>query len=319
MLELRLHGALGRDFGKVWNLDVYSVREALSAVCALKPGFRRAIIKMDRGGMIFKVKANGLEIEGHELPIILKDAQVDVIPVVRGSGGAAGRAILGAVLIVVGVVDAVFDDGADIETDDELLQMGTALLLGSVAQLLAPHPKKADSADDTDSWTINGPLNTTAQGTPVPVVYGEVLTGGVPISAGLTTSSAAIADSTVASGDIGGDFDDVMRFGGPVTAGQVVLNFSLSPHNAANISRYNWSITGLALSSSHVITGGSSATIAVTITYNIATVGVLKDSFTVSCFFTGNSVIAGRDGNGNIPNVVATATNSGFVNLDTRT
>ena len=67
--------------------------------------------------------------------------------------------------------------------------IGTSLALGGVAQLLTPTPTLSlgtDSPNDPrKSYSFSGIQNTSRQGTPVPIVYGEMLVGSVVISAGI--------------------------------------------------------------------------------------------------------------------------------------
>ena len=66
--------------------------------------------------------------------------------------------------------------------------LGTALMLGGVMQLLSPQQKglsAKDSPDNGASYNFNGPVNTTAQGNPVPLLYGELIVGSAVISAGI--------------------------------------------------------------------------------------------------------------------------------------
>jgi predicted phage tail protein len=68
-------------------------------------------------------------------------------------------------------------------------------LLGGVAQLLTPTPKVPQGADKQDdprkSYSFSGIQNTSRQGVPVPIVYGETLVGSVVISAGIDTVQVA--------------------------------------------------------------------------------------------------------------------------------
>jgi len=58
-------------------------------------------------------------------------------------------------------------------------------VLGGVAQLLTPTPKTdEDEGDPKKSFSFSGIQNTTRAGVPVPVVYGEMLVGGIVVSAG---------------------------------------------------------------------------------------------------------------------------------------
>jgi predicted phage tail protein len=95
---------------------------------------------------------------------------------------------------------------APIAVSTVLLGIGASLVLGGVAQLLTPIPKipqgfnasgsSAGSGKDTDddprkSYSFSGIQNTSRQGVPVPIVYGEVVIGAVTISAGIDTVQVA--------------------------------------------------------------------------------------------------------------------------------
>jgi predicted phage tail protein len=72
---------------------------------------------------------------------------------------------------------------------------GASLLLGGIAQLLTPTPKVTQGADGQDdprkSYSFSGIQNTSRQGVPVPIVYGETIVGSVVISAGIDTVQVA--------------------------------------------------------------------------------------------------------------------------------
>ena len=62
------------------------------------------------------------------------------------------------------------------------------MLLSGVAQMLAPRQQglaTADRPDNGASYNFNGPVNTTAQGNPVPLFYGEGFIGSGVINAGI--------------------------------------------------------------------------------------------------------------------------------------
>ena len=69
--------------------------------------------------------------------------------------------------------------------------IGGALILGGVAQLLTPTPKVPTGPDTQNdprkSYSFSGIQNTSRQGVPVPIVYGETIVGSVVISAGIDT------------------------------------------------------------------------------------------------------------------------------------
>jgi predicted phage tail protein len=118
---------------------------------------------------------------------------IKIVPVLQGAG-AVGRIIAGVALIALAIVNpfgaaAIF--GTAISTI--VGGIGATLVLGGVAQLLTPVPKMPQGAasntdqDPRKSYSFSGIQQTSRQGVPVPVVYGETLVGSVVISAGIDT------------------------------------------------------------------------------------------------------------------------------------
>ncbi|HCB2649039.1 TPA: tail assembly protein, partial [Citrobacter freundii] len=66
--------------------------------------------------------------------------------------------------------------------------IGASMALGGVIQMLSPQPaglSSKQSADNRASYAFGGVTNTTAQGNPVPLLYGRRRIGGAIISAGI--------------------------------------------------------------------------------------------------------------------------------------
>ncbi|CVB40428.1 Phage-related protein%2C tail component [Serratia marcescens] len=62
------------------------------------------------------------------------------------------------------------------------------MMLGGVVQMLSPMQGGLASRQDPDnkpSYAFGGPVNTIAQGNPVPILYGKRRIGGAIISAGI--------------------------------------------------------------------------------------------------------------------------------------
>ena len=107
--------------------------------------------------------------------------------------GAVGRIIAGVALVAIGLfVPGIGALGVQI-----LVGVGASLVLGGVAQLLTPVPKVPQGAasntdqDPRKSYSFSGIQQTSRQGTPVPLVYGETLVGSVVISAGIDAVQVA--------------------------------------------------------------------------------------------------------------------------------
>jgi predicted phage tail protein len=235
MVEVRLHGELAREFGKVWNLAIETPREAIEAINANMPGFKRKIADLARRGMVFRVRTKQHDYDNEDVGSTLGNAsRLDIVPIVMGAS-AGIRFVVGAVLLAVGLYTV----------NPTLTTMGASLMLGSIVEWLTPVPKAKDGVNKSTSWTFNGPLNTVEQGLPVPIIYGEVLTGAYPISAGIATSSIN-ADSSAASATVSGQTSahfPMTTLTGPVTG---VFNLSSAAINIDEPRTYAWSRSGFA-------------------------------------------------------------------------
>ena len=127
---------------------------------------------------------------------------IKIIPVVAGKG-AVGRILLGVALIAAafiffpaaaGAASTLFGLSA---TGAIFFGVGASLVLGGVAQLLTPVPKINSAGTDSDNdprrtYSFSGIQNTSRQGVPVPVIYGEMIVGSVVISAGIDVDQVAV-------------------------------------------------------------------------------------------------------------------------------
>lgn len=128
---------------------------------------------------------------------------IKIVPVMAGAGGAVGRIFAGIGLIALTVITGGFGGAAiglfgagTIALSTVAVGIGVSLVLGGVAQLLTPVPqvnqpgasnKAQDNGDPRKSYSFSGIQNTSRQGVPVPIVYGETVVGSVVISAGIDT------------------------------------------------------------------------------------------------------------------------------------
>jgi predicted phage tail protein len=234
VIAVHLHGPLATQFGKVWDLDIRSVREAVHAIDCMTGKFRAAIMELDAKGLVFKVSTStGHELDDGSIGHDVTGAQrVDILPVVRGSS-AGTRFVVGAILVATAVYTA----------SPLLLNAGVALMLGSVVEWLTPVPKKADEngSSSGQSWSISGPTNTVEQGQPVPIVYGEVLTGGYVVSAGISVSSVSPSGSVAPAAQIGGN-NRVNYSSKAAVPTTVVVRLSAGVVSLADPYAYTWTM-----------------------------------------------------------------------------
>lgn len=192
MITVMLYGHLGKSFGRRHRYDVRSPAEAVRALCATLPGFRRYMIERSRPGYRVLVGDAPRTLETLAMPA---DAAIKIVPVTSGAGRGIGAVILGAALIGFGVMTggagltlaAAWGSGGMAFAGYLATNIGLSLALGGVAQMLAPQPKPqgpADRPENKPSYAFDGAINTAAQGNPVPVCYGRLIVGSQVISAG---------------------------------------------------------------------------------------------------------------------------------------
>lgn len=176
--EIRLYGELGRKFGRVHHLAVKSAQEAVRALIANCKGFDAHLRTYSEPG--YHVWVGKRNIGETELADPAgSDDVIRIAPALAGAKkGGLLQTIIGAVLVVVGIVTG----------QTWLVQIGAALALGGVAQMLTPTPKNdTTQAENKQSYVFSGATNVSAQGATVPVLYGELVVGSAVISAGLST------------------------------------------------------------------------------------------------------------------------------------
>ncbi|EVT68461.1 phage tail assembly protein [Stenotrophomonas maltophilia 5BA-I-2] len=163
---IRLYGKLGARFGRKFRLAVNSPAEAIHALCVLVPGFQHYLMGAKSKGMEFAVFLGRQNLTKEQLHDPPGADDIRIAPVLVGSKrGGILQTILGIVLIVVGVWTQNY----------QLVFQGGVMVLGGVSQMLSPQPKglgAKDTPENAPSYSMNGTVNTQAQGNPVPVAYG---------------------------------------------------------------------------------------------------------------------------------------------------
>jgi len=220
MRTVRLNGELGKRFGRVHRLDVASPAEAIRALSVNCEGFRQFLVESGERGLAYRCIVDGDRIDEGQIGNPMSRT-FSITPVVMGGGKAFGI-ILGVTLLVgamalsggfaaIGAGGASF--GATMGTSVGFLGLtyanvawlGAALILGGVAQLMAPTPKAGGtSGERNENQYFNGPVNTTAQGAAVPIGYGRAIVGSAVISASVSVEEKPAFDYFIPDfGDFG--------------------------------------------------------------------------------------------------------------------
>lgn len=217
---IRLYGRLGAEFGRVHRLAVASPAEAVRALMATKPGFEKFLMNAKDMGLGFAVFIGKRNLGEQELHTPAGD-DIRIAPVILGAKSGWMQIILGVVIIVVSMVIDYFTFGAFGEaTGYQTYYMGITMIIGGIIQLLMPAPKGVQSQDalnNLPSYVFNGSVNTTAQGYPVPLLYGKAYTGSAVLSAGIFATDNNVVPTTTSTtggglgsggGGGGGNFGD---------------------------------------------------------------------------------------------------------------
>lgn len=184
---VKLYGDLGKRFGRVHRLSVNSPAEAIRALEANHRGFQNYLIEASDRNVGFQVVNGGAEIESVDQVHDPASREIKIIPRVMGAS-AGGRILIGAALVAASFLLPGVGIALGATASSFMFSVGASLVLGGVAQLLSPQPSIDGPQEDPEnepSYAFNGPVNTTAQGQPVPICYGRMLVGGAVISASL--------------------------------------------------------------------------------------------------------------------------------------
>lgn len=185
--KIKLYGRLAKFIGKrVLEADVASAAEAVRFLLANFPEAEKHM-----ADQYYRVSVGGYDLAEEEIHYPVGQEPIKIIPVVAGAG-AVGRIIAGIALIALSfaiIPLGIAAAGSGIAT--LVGGIGASLVLGGIAQLLTPVPALPIGAgsdkDPRKSYSFSGIQNTSRQGTPVPIVYGETVVGSVVISAGIDT------------------------------------------------------------------------------------------------------------------------------------
>ena len=197
--KIKLYGKLAKFVGqRVLEADVHNAAEAVRFLVVNWPA-----LEQHMADQYYKVEvgSNALTLEETVYPLGSDD--ISITPVVAGAGGNTGRIILGIALIgtaillpgaapVLGMSGFAPAGGATglaalgtwAGVSAAVGNIGLLLVISGVAGMLADTPTVPESEEDPqNSFSFSGIQQVARAGTPVPICYGEAMTGSVVISA----------------------------------------------------------------------------------------------------------------------------------------
>ena len=195
--KIKLYGELAKFVGhKEFEVKADSLSHAVSFLINNFEGIEKYMSPKH-----YQVKVGDYAVDESELSHPIGQEDIHFIPVIAGAGRGIGKILLGAALIGLAfVVPQGLALSQGISTGfgfanagflaKSLVFVGANLALTGVSELLFPLPKfeRFESEEDPRlSFNFNGIQNTSRSGTLVPIVYGEIFTGSVVISASIDT------------------------------------------------------------------------------------------------------------------------------------
>ena len=195
--KVKLYGELAKFVGhKEFEVEVSTVGKAVSFLVHNFPGLEKHM-----NPQYYQVKVGNYEIDEKEIHHPIGSEDIHFVPVIVGSGKLgtvlAGVALIGLAFATGGTSLALgfggFTGGAGISAI--VGNIGIGLTLMGVSEMLfpLPQPQKFSMEEDPQlSFSFSGVQNTSRAGTPVPIVYGEIITGSVVISAAVDTNQVDV-------------------------------------------------------------------------------------------------------------------------------
>ena len=187
---IKLSGSMAQRFGRTHRRALTSANEVFRALSNTIDGFDAYLREARAKGLDFVIFRDRLNIGHEEFETLGPGDELRIIPVIRGSKRAGlFLAVLGAALIAGGIAlgpagAALIGKGAALN----VALVGASMAVGGVVQMLSPQVsglRMRQEPDNKPSYAFGGPVNTTASGNPVPLLYGQREIGGAIISAGI--------------------------------------------------------------------------------------------------------------------------------------
>ena len=199
--KIKLYGELANFIGhKEFEVKVHSLSHAVSFLINNFEGVEKYMSPKH-----YQVKVGNYAEDESELCHPIGQEDIHFIPVITGAGRGIGKVLLGAALIAGAFMFSPMTLGSFTAKGiaagatpfakigflaKASLYVGTSLVISGVSDMLFPLPKFEGFESEEDprlSFNFNGIQNTSRAGTPVPIVYGEIFTGSVVISASVDT------------------------------------------------------------------------------------------------------------------------------------
>ena len=197
--KVKLYGELAEFIGhKEFEIQVDSLAKAVSFLVNNFPQIEKYM-----NPKYYQVKVGNYDVGEEEIHHPIGQEDIHFVPVISGAGSGTGKILLGAALIGGAFLFTPLTAGSFFSpivapgsfaaagaVTKAAIYLGASLVLSGVSEMLFPVPKPKEFNSEQDpqlSYSFSGTQNTSRAGTPVPIVYGEIVTGSVVISGAIDT------------------------------------------------------------------------------------------------------------------------------------
>ena len=197
--KVKLYGELAEFVGhKEFEVQADSVAKVVSFLINNFPKVEKYM-----NPKYYQVKVGNYSIDKDEIYFPIGQEDIHIVPVISGAGRGIGKVLLGAALIAGAffIPQALGMKGLSLGAKGfgfakagflakSMVYLGAHLVLSGVSEMLFPMPKPKEFRSEEDprlSFSFSGAQNTSRAGTPVPLVYGTMITGSVVISGAVDT------------------------------------------------------------------------------------------------------------------------------------
>lgn len=150
MTTVRLHGILGKEYGKSFRMELSRPRDVVRAIDASRDGFRRRLVDLQKSGLNYDILVNRKRVGAQEFLSNRNPSEIDIVPLISGRGELA----MFIFMVITTVVQyALMDPG--------VIEGGEATVAGGAESLIFQ----------------GGAANVASQGDPLPIGYGRLRVG----------------------------------------------------------------------------------------------------------------------------------------------
>ena len=172
MTKIKLHGILAKEYGEIFNMKISKPRDVIKAIDCNRSGFRKRVVDLQKQGFVYDILVDKKRMTKESFLNSKSPHQIDLVPVIVGSG----LPLLEVILIDVAQVAisyALMDPGT--------LDGGEATVGSTKGSLLFQ----------------GGNANVASQGSPIPIGYGRLKVGSQIVQSSVKSFPQSIESSKV--------------------------------------------------------------------------------------------------------------------------